>query len=156
MNIKITNIINKSEIIDYFDNVLHDSSYSLFGFDKEKKEFFVDVPWIDLDHARQKKVFGFFHYLVCSILTVRIIIKSVDKYILKTEDPDCVDYFLDWNLKGDILTVNGVFKTHQLWLTPESEIHLQNITESSWDRIIHIRANKWQRMKKAEEIIKSN
>lgn len=149
MNIIIKEIINKPQIINYFDSILHDESYDSksHGFDKERKDFFVNVSWVDLEHATKRTFLKFFTYYSCPVITVKIIINNLSQYALETDNIDSVDYFLDWHLEEDILTIKGVLKNHKLWLTPKSEIHFYSITEVDLNRKVYMREKKFQRIK---------
>lgn len=149
MNITIKDIINKPQVVNYFDSLLHDESYDSksYGFDKERNEFFVNVTWVDLEHVIKKTFLKVFTYYFCPLITVKITINNLNQYSLETDSIDSVDYFLDWHLEEDMLTIKGVLKNHKLWLTPKSEIHLNNITEIDWSRIVYMGDGKFQRIK---------
>lgn len=153
MNIIIKDIINKPQVINYFDSIFHDESYDSIshGFDKERKEFFVNVSWADLEHATKQKLLKVFTYYSCPLITVKIIINNINQYVMETDNIGSVDYFLDWRLEDDLLTIKGVLKNHKLWLASESEIHLFSITEIDWNRIVYMREKKFQRIKSMEK-----
>jgi len=149
MNIIIKDIINKQQIINYFDSILHDVSYDSksHGFDEERKVFFVNVLWVDFDHAKKQKFLKIFTYYSCPLIVVKITINNLSQYTLETDDIESVDYLLNWCLEKEVLTIKGVLKNHKLWLTPESEMYLSNISEIDWSRIVYMSEGKLQRVK---------